>query len=89
MDIVREMRARAEISEMQGVDYADTPQFMRAAASEITHLREENKVMREALLHIEACGTNPVSVTAAIDAIRVTAMVANHKAALATTGGEG
>lgn len=58
------------------------------AATEITRLREENKRMREAMLHIEACATEPVSVTAAIDAIRVTAMVANHKIALATTGGE-
>ena len=40
MDIVREMRDRANAIEAQGVNYADTPQYMRSAATEIERLRE-------------------------------------------------
>lgn len=92
MDIVErsELIARLEAwgDVEQEIGHVSKADDFHGAATEITRLREENKVLREAMLHIEDCATDPVSVTAAIDAIRVTSMVANHKAALATTGGE-
>lgn len=56
MDIVGELRSRADESELCRREYANTPQLMRAAATEIARLREGQEALREALV-AHNCGT--------------------------------